>query len=133
MAPRAAIRDLRRGPGARPAAAGVRVLAMAVPEIDPLDLKRLLDSGAVTVLDVREPWECEIAQLRGSLNIPLGEITGRLPELDPAAVIGVMCKMGGRRRRAAECLQSRVYRNVSNLAGGIDAWTREIDPSLASY
>jgi rhodanese-related sulfurtransferase len=105
-----------------------------IPEIAPQELKRRLDAGeSITVLDVREPWECAIARLQGTVNIPLNEIPARLLELDSNAELVVMCKVGGRSRRAAEFLSARGFSRVANLAGGIDAWAREIDPSLSAY
>jgi sulfur-carrier protein adenylyltransferase/sulfurtransferase len=105
-----------------------------IPEIAPQELKRRLDTGeSITVLDVREPWECAIASLKGTVNIPLNEIPARLHELDSNAELVVMCKVGGRSRRAAEFLSARGFSRVANLAGGIDAWAREIDPSLSAY
>lgn len=107
---------------------------MTVREIGPQELKRRLDSGqTLQVLDVREPWECAIACLPGSINIPLSDIPRRLRELDIASELIVMCKVGGRSRRAAEFLLAQGFERVANLAGGIDAWTREIDPGLPSY
>jgi sulfur-carrier protein adenylyltransferase/sulfurtransferase len=107
---------------------------MAVPEISPAELQQRLASGAPpVVLDVREPWECEIVRLPHTVHIPLGEVAERWRELDPNAALVIMCHAGGRSRRAAEFLQSKGFAKVANLTGGIDAWTREIDPSLASY
>ena len=83
------------------------------------------------LLDVREPWEVERARLPGSLCIPLHEVPARLGELDAGAEIVVMCRVGGRSQRAAEYLAAQGFGRVSNLRGGIEAWAREIDPSLA--
>jgi rhodanese-related sulfurtransferase len=106
----------------------------AIPELEPLELKRRLDAGeSVAVLDVREPWELAIARLPGTLHIPLGELPARLSELDPNAELVVMCKVGGRSLRAAQFLAARGFSRVANLAGGIDAWARDIDPSLSGY
>jgi adenylyltransferase/sulfurtransferase len=106
----------------------------SIPEIDPQQLKRRLDAGeSLTVLDVREPWECAIVRLAGAVNIPLNEVASRLGELDRAGELIVMCKSGGRSRRAAEFLMTHGFERVANLAGGIDAWAREVDPSLPSY
>lgn len=106
----------------------------SVPDITPQELKRRLDAGErLTVLDVREPWELAIASLPGTLNIPLGEVPSRLSELDRNAELIVMCKVGGRSRRAAEFLSSRGFGHVASLAGGIDAWARDIDGDLPSY
>jgi adenylyltransferase/sulfurtransferase len=107
---------------------------MAVLELAPLQVKRRLDAGEpLRLLDVREPWECAIAQLSGSVNIPMGEIPSRLQELDADSDIVVVCKAGSRSRRVAQFLSAHGFGRVANLAGGVDAWTRDIDPSLASY
>jgi len=106
----------------------------SVPEIAPQELKRRLDAGeSPMVLDVREPWECAIARLAGSLNIPVNEVPSRLGELDSSAEVIVMCKSGGRSRRAAEFLSTHGFGRVANLSGGIDAWARDIDPDLPTY
>ena len=105
-----------------------------VPDIGPQELKRRLDAGErLTVLDVREPWEIKLASLPGTLNIPLNEVPARFGELDPHAALVIMCHGGGRSRRAAEFLSARGFTNVANLAGGIDAWSRDIDPDLPTY
>ncbi len=107
---------------------------MAVPELLPQQVKRRLDAGEpLRLLDVREPWEYAIARLAGSVNIPLGEITSRWQELDADSQIIVMCKAGSRSRRVAQFLSAQGFGRIANLSGGIDAWTRDIDPSLASY
>ena len=107
---------------------------MALPELSPQQVKRRLDAGeSLQLLDVREPWECAIVRLPASLNIPLGDIPARWRELDRAAEIVVVCKAGGRSRRAAQFLSAQGFGHVANLSGGIDAWTRDIDPGLAAY
>ena len=82
------------------------------------------------LLDVREPWEVAIGCIPGSVCIPMHEIPARLEELDAKAAIIVMCQVGGRSQRAAEFLAARGFGSVSNLRGGIEAWAREVDPSL---
>lgn len=105
-----------------------------VTEITPLELSRRLEAGeALTVLDVREPWECAIARLPASINIPLDELPRRLRELDAHATTIVMCKSGGRSRRAAQFLAGAGFDQAVNLAGGIDAWARDVDPGLPTY
>lgn len=107
---------------------------MAAPDITPADLKHRLDAGETTcILDVREPWEVAIAHIPGSRNIPLNEIPLRLKELDAQSDIVVMCKVGGRSRRAADFLVAQGFRKVSNLSGGIDAWSNDVDPTLPRY
>jgi rhodanese-related sulfurtransferase len=107
---------------------------MAAEEIDAAEFRRRLEAGrAIRLIDVREPWEVAIARLPQALNIPLNELPQRLQELDTKAETVVMCKSGGRSRRAAAFLVSRGFEHVANLSGGIDAWTRDIDPTLQGY
>ena len=104
-----------------------------IPQITPAELKRRRDAGdTFTLLDVREPWENQLASLGGQL-IPLGELPKRLSELDRESDIVVHCKMGGRSQQAAELLRQQGFQHVENLAGGITAWTNEIDPTLKKY
>jgi adenylyltransferase/sulfurtransferase len=105
-----------------------------VTQIDPAGLKAKMDARQpFCLLDVREPWEVALARIPQSLCIPLNEIPARLRELDADAHIIVMCKVGGRSQRAAEFLAAQGFGRVSNLRGGIDAWTREIDPDVPAY
>ena len=107
---------------------------MSVEEISPEELKRRQASATPPrLIDVREPWEVAIAKIPGATYIPLNELPQRLGELDPKADTVIMCKAGGRSLRAAMFLASRGFDRVANLTGGIDAWTREIDPSLQPY
>ena len=103
-----------------------------VPQISVGELKRRRDAGEDPfVLDVREGWEYQVANLGGHL-IPQGELSKRLSELDPARPIVVQCKSGGRSQSAAELLQKQGFQ-VENLAGGILGWIKEIDPTLTKY
>jgi adenylyltransferase/sulfurtransferase len=103
-----------------------------VAQISVAELKRRRDAGEqLFVLDVREPWEYQVANLGGYL-IPQGELPKRLAELDKSRPIVVQCKSGGRSQNAAELLQKQGFQ-VENLAGGILAWAREIDPSVPKY
>jgi len=105
-----------------------------VTDISALELRRRLDAGdALTVLDVREPWEYAIARLPASINIPLDELPRRVQELDAHATTIVMCKAGGRSRRAAQFLAGAGFDQAINLAGGIDAWARDVDPGMPTY
>lgn len=103
-----------------------------IPQISPKDLKKKLDEGAdLFVLDVREPHEYQIANL-GATLIPLGEVANRYVELDKDREIVVHCKMGGRSQKAAEFLQQQGFK-VTNLAGGITAWSNDVDPTIPKY
>ena len=84
------------------------------------------------LLDVREAWELEQARLPGTLHIPMSEIPARLPELDRAADVVVLCRSGVRSLDVARFLEQQGFR-AYNLRGGILAWGREVDPALAPY
>jgi molybdopterin/thiamine biosynthesis adenylyltransferase/rhodanese-related sulfurtransferase len=104
-----------------------------VPEITVGELKERLDNGQdVSVLDVREPHEYEVANI-GARLIPLGELPERLIELDKDETLAVHCKTDGRSARAVQLLREAGFRNVYNVKGGITAWSEEIDPSVPKY
>ena len=104
------------------------------PQMTVATLREMLQRGsALTLLDVREPWEIALASLPGTLDIPLNQIPARLKELDADSAIIVMCKAGARSQMAADFLIAQGFSRVSNLQGGIDAWSREIDPSVPTY
>ena len=85
-----------------------------------------------TLLDVREPWEAEIAALDGSVLIPLGGLEQGLDRLDPRSPIVVYCHHGVRSETAREILEAHGF-SARHLAGGIDAWARDLDPAMARY
>ena len=104
-----------------------------IPQMPVKELKRRRDAGEnVFVLDVREPFEYQIAQIGGKL-IPLGELPQRVGELNPEQEIVVHCKGGGRSQKAAEFLAKNGFQKLHNLAGGITAWSNEVDPSVRKY
>jgi adenylyltransferase/sulfurtransferase len=106
---------------------------VGIPEIQPEELKRRLDSGEnIFILDVREPHEYEICNIRGHL-IPLGELPNRLNELDPSREIVAHCKGGTRSAKAVEFLQKEGFGKVRNLRGGITAWSEKVDPLVPKY
>lgn len=107
-----------------------------IPTISVEDLQARLAAAAdrpFTLLDVREPAELEICRLDSSVNIPLGELPERLDELDRSSEILVHCKLGGRSAKAVELLLDKGFKNVTNVAGGIDAWAERIDPIMLRY
>lgn len=104
-----------------------------VPEIEPEELKRRLDSGEdILVLDVREPHEYEICNL-GARLIPLGQLAERVGELDPTLEIVAHCKGGVRSAKAVELLRNLGFHRVSSLAGGILRWSEKVDSSIPKY
>jgi molybdopterin/thiamine biosynthesis adenylyltransferase/rhodanese-related sulfurtransferase len=105
-----------------------------VPTITATDLKTKMDRKDKFVLvDVREPFEYDISRIAGSKLIPLGELPARLSELDSADEIVLHCKVGGRSAKALKVLQEAGFRKLSNLQGGITAWSDEVDPSIPKY
>jgi adenylyltransferase/sulfurtransferase len=97
------------------------------------DFKGRRDRGEdVFLLDVREPYEYQIAQIGGTL-IPQNDVPNRLAEIPRDREIVVQCRSGARSQRIAEFLKQSGYLNVSNLAGGILAWSDEIDPTVQKY
>jgi adenylyltransferase/sulfurtransferase len=105
-----------------------------VHDLTPEELQSRLQAGeSLIVIDVREPHELEISSLPFARPIPMGEITARVGELDPEATTIVICRSGGRSMQVARFLDSRGFRSVSNLTGGILAWGERIDPSLRPY
>ena len=103
-------------------------------DISARDLQtRLARDPNLLLLDVREPHELRISSIRDSVNIPLGQLTARLSELDTAREMVVFCKSGTRSRRALELLVSAGFKKVKNLHGGINAWARDVDASLPIY
>ncbi|MGB3681876.1 MAG: molybdopterin-synthase adenylyltransferase MoeB [Rubrobacteraceae bacterium] len=103
-----------------------------VPEITVQELKAKMDNGGIQVLDVREPYEYEIANI-GAPLIPLGELPQRYEELDRDQPLAIHCRSGARSANAVKLLQERGFENVYNVEGGILAWSEEIDPSLPQY
>jgi molybdopterin/thiamine biosynthesis adenylyltransferase/rhodanese-related sulfurtransferase len=104
-------------------------------EITPRELAATLqrDGKDLVMLDVREPVEWEIVHLPNARLIPRGELPERIHELDTADEIVVYCKTGMRSAAALAFMRQAGFRKVKNLRGGIDAWAREIDPSMPRY
>jgi adenylyltransferase/sulfurtransferase len=105
-----------------------------IPEVTVQELKAMRDRGEEFVLvDVREPHEFAICAFPESVKIPLGTLPQNVNRLSTADEIVVHCKMGGRSAKAVQFLQDAGFRKVRNLAGGIDRWALEIEPSMPRY
>ena len=110
-----------------------QALKNGIPQLPVKELKRRLDAGEdIFVLDVREPYEYQIANI-GATLIPQNDVPKRLAEIDRDREIVVQCRSGSRSQRIAEFLAKQGYANVKNLAGGILAWSDEIDPKIQKY
>jgi rhodanese-related sulfurtransferase len=108
---------------------------MLDPEITPEDfLKLRAEPNPPVLLDVREPWEAETAAIAGATLIPMGEITSRAhTELDPDQPVIVMCHHGQRSLSVTMWLRNQGFEHAQSLAGGIDNWSRTIDPTVPRY
>jgi sulfur-carrier protein adenylyltransferase/sulfurtransferase len=110
------------------------VEAATIPTISVQELKQKINvKSPVVILDVREPFEYEIACIENSKLIPLADLPERLGELNQDAEIVALCHSGGRSAHAIEFLQANGFTRAFNLAGGIDAWANEIDPTMPRY
>ncbi|MFN2502396.1 MAG: rhodanese-like domain-containing protein [Pyrinomonadaceae bacterium] len=104
-------------------------------EISARELRERLDAGDdIQLIDVRQPDEHAFAKIEGARLIPLGEIISRANEIDPTKETVIHCKMGGRSAKAIEALQRVGFNGeLKNLAGGITAWSNDVDPSVPKY
>ena len=95
------------------------------------------DGGAPLLLDVREPAEWQVASVRADgaelLQLPMHAIPPRLHELDPDRPVAVLCHHGGRSMQVALFLQQHGFARLANVAGGIDAWSLQLDPTIPRY
>jgi rhodanese-related sulfurtransferase len=107
---------------------------MAPFDMDVRELeRRRRGSETITVFDVREPWEVDLCRIEGSRALPLDTIPQHLDELPRDGLLVMVCHHGVRSARAVAWLRARGFDNAVNLAGGIDAWAREIEPSMRTY
>ncbi len=113
-----------------------------IDQVSPSDLPRWLqaastDAGPPLLLDVREPAEWATASVRVDgaelLQLPMHLIPARLHELDPDRPVAVLCHHGGRSMQVALFLTQRGFEHVANVAGGIDAWSLQVDPAVPRY
>ena len=103
-------------------------------DISAADLAACLQHGEkIRLIDVREPHEVAISSLPGEELFPLGQLPARLSELDSSQEIVLFCRTGTRSKRALELLLRAGFKKVRNLHGGINAWAREVDPTLPVY
>jgi len=125
--------DYQQFCGIAPATEKEPTVKNGIPQLSVQELKRRMDAGEdLFILDVREPFEYQIANIGGKL-IPQNDVPQRLAEIDRDREIIVQCKSGGRSQRIAEFLKQSGYPNVVNLAGGILAWADQIDPKVPKY
>jgi rhodanese-related sulfurtransferase len=104
-------------------------------EITPEQFKKLRDQeSSYTLVDVREPWEFQTAKIEGATLMPVGDVPSRAhQELDPEQHIVVYCHHGVRSMNVTSWLRQQGFEKAQSLAGGIDRWAREVDPSVPQY
>lgn len=105
-------------------------------QITPAQLRAWLEDAGRSpprLLDVREQWEYDIVHLDGSVHMPMQTVPVRRTELAPDEDIVVICHHGGRSQQVAMFLDRTGHQRVYNLAGGVDAWAREVDASMSRY
>lgn len=103
-------------------------------EITVRDTAALLQEGHAKLIDVREPWEFATAKIEGSLLMPMGEVPSRAhQELDPDDRLLILCHHGARSLSVTNWLRQQGFEAAQSVAGGIEAWSREIDPSVSRY
>jgi rhodanese-related sulfurtransferase len=106
---------------------------MTVAEITPTEFVARRERGeSLTLLDVREEWELGVASVPDAVHIPMGEVADRLGELERGREVVVLCRSGRRSLQVANFLQQNGFQAV-NLAGGILAWSRELDATIPTY
>ena len=103
-------------------------------EISPAEAAALLQENHTRIVDVREPWEFATASIEGSLLMPMGEVTARaFQELDPDQHLVVVCHLGVRSMNVTVWLRNQGFEHARSLRGGIDAWSRQVDPTVKRY
>lgn len=104
-------------------------------EIDPESVRRMLQQGEqFTLLDVREPWEFGTACIEGAKLMPMGDVPSRAhQDLDPEDHIVVYCHHGVRSLNVTAWLRQQGFERAQSMAGGIDAWSRTVDPKVPVY
>lgn len=103
-------------------------------EIGVDELKAALDAGRpVFLLDVREPWEYQLARIEGSTLVPMNTLPARLHELDRDTHTVVICHVGRRSLDVTYWLRRQGFDKTQSLRGGVDAWARSVDPKVPVY
>ena len=103
-------------------------------QIDPQEVKQKIERGEKFVLlDVREPWENEICRIDGSVLVPMRELPARAASFDEAGEVVIYCHSGIRSLNAAAWLREQGVESARSMVGGIDRWSREIDPAIPRY
>jgi rhodanese-related sulfurtransferase len=107
-----------------------------IPQIGPRELLRWRTDPAraqPALIDVREPWEFEYCRIEGSVLVPLGELAARIDEIPADQPLVIVCHHGNRSGYAAGMLLQAGFDDVFNLAGGVELWASEVEPTMKRY
>ncbi len=103
-------------------------------EISPIEAASLLSENKARLVDVREPWEFQTAEVKGSLLMPMGDVPARAhQELDPEERLVILCHHGMRSMNVAVWLRNQGFEQAQSLRGGIDAWSADVDKTVPRY
>jgi rhodanese-related sulfurtransferase len=103
-------------------------------QISPQELKTRIDArNAPILLDVRQDWETRLCRLEHAVHIPIEELEHRTDELNPEDELVVYCHQGVRSAAVVQYLRQLGFKNVRNLAGGLENWARTVDPAMRRY
>jgi rhodanese-related sulfurtransferase len=107
---------------------------MSIDQLSPATVAaRMAADPMLTLVDVRQGWELELARVPGSVHIPLNELPARVGELDPSRPYALLCHHGMRSEMAASWLVAQGFQAVVNVEGGIEAWSAEVAPEIPRY
>lgn len=106
---------------------------MRAPQVPPAAAATRLRDGEAVLLDVREPFEVQMAAVPGALHVPMGDVPARLAEIPRDRPVLVLCHHGVRSQAVADWLRRQGYEKVENVRGGIAAWADEVDASVGRY
>ena len=104
-----------------------------IQDLSPTEFKNILDNPNSLLIDVREDWEFKLCSIGGARLMPMSTFAQTYDELGKSRDLAIYCHHGVRSMRVIHFLQSQGYENLINLRGGIDAWSNEIDSSVAKY
>jgi rhodanese-related sulfurtransferase len=102
-------------------------------EIEPSEAKARLVGGDIVLVDVRAPWERDVAAIQPSRHVPMGDVPARVQELDPEDHIIVYCHHGVRSMNVTAWLRQQGFEKVQSMRGGIDRWSKTVDPKVPLY
>ena len=104
-----------------------------IEDLTPQEFQQLIENKGNILIDVREKSELDICKINGAINMPMSSIAETFSDLDPSLSYSIYCHHGMRSMQVANFLLSKGFQSLSNLKGGIDAWSREIDNAVERY